>query len=101
MVFQGVVMITRQIRVSGRVHGVGYRDSLTYEAKSHGVAGWVRNRSDGSVEAVLQGPPAAVDAVMNWARRGPRLAQVTELRTSPPDSEFDRPYTEFERWPTV
>jgi acylphosphatase len=72
-------MVTRQIRVSGRVQGVGYRVSLQDEASRRGVTGWVRNRRDGTVEALLQGPPAAIDAVIAWARRGPPGAQVDGL----------------------
>lgn len=73
-------MVARQIRVSGQVQGVGYRVSLQDEANRRGVTGWVRNRRDGTVEALLQGPPAAVDAVIAWARRGPPGAHVDGLR---------------------
>ena len=69
-------MIARQIRVSGRVQGVGYRASLQDEADRRGVTGWVRNRRDGTVEALLQGPQAAVEAVIAWALRGPPGARV-------------------------
>jgi acylphosphatase len=72
-------MVARQIRVSGRVQGVGYRVSLQSEARKRGVNGWVRNRSDGSVEALLQGTPAAVEAVIAWARRGPMGAGVSDV----------------------
>ena len=49
-------MITRRLRIRGRVQGVGYRDALCDEARASGVSGWVRNRLDGSVEALFQGP---------------------------------------------
>ena len=94
-------MITRQIRVIGRVQGVGFRDGLGAEARRHGVAGWVRNRSDGSVQALLQGGLEAVDHVVEWARRGPPGARVSELRTEPLPGEFDRDYEGFEQWPTA
>ena len=80
-------MVARQIRVSGRVQGVGYRASLQDEARRRGVNGWVRNRSDGSVEALLQGAPEAVEALIAWARRGPPGARVSELVASAADAE--------------
>jgi acylphosphatase len=93
--------ITRHLRISGRVQGVGYRASLHAEASARSVAGWVRNRRDGTVEAVLQGSPAAVDAVLVWARRGPPGALVTNIDAQPAQGEFDRPYPGFEFLPTV
>jgi acylphosphatase len=94
-------MITRQISVSGRVQGVGFRDALQREASRLGVTGWVRNRADGSVEAVLQGSPEAVEKIIVWARRGPAAARVAAVRTGPPATEFDRTYPSFEFWPTT
>jgi len=94
-------MVTRQITVSGRVQGVGYRDALRRQAEALGVTGWVRNRSDGSVEALLQGSAEAVEALLSWARRGPPAARVGEIRTGPPAAEFDRGYSSFERWPSA
>ena len=94
-------MRTRQIRVSGRVQGVGYRYALRDEAERLGVAGWVRNRSDGSVEALVQGDAHAVQMLIAWARRGPRLAQVDELRDAAPQADFDRPYAGFQIWPSA
>ena len=72
-------MKTRQIRVTGRVQGVGYRDALRREALRLGVRGWVRNRRDGSVEALLQGEPDQLEALVAWARRGPPLAAVARV----------------------
>jgi len=92
-------MVTRQIHVKGRVQGVGYRDALRAQADTAGVRGWVRNRSDGSVEAVLQGSAQAVDAVIAWAHRGPAAARVIDVQVRDPAPEFDRPYSRFERWP--
>ena len=94
-------MVSRQILVSGVVQGVGYRDALRYQAEKRGVTGWVRNRSDGNVEALLQGSPEAVDSLLAWARRGPPAARVVELRTMPVAAEFDRAYARFERWPSL
>jgi acylphosphatase len=94
-------MATRQIRVSGRVQGVGYRDALRAEAVRLGVTGWVRNRADGTVEALLQGGDDSVKRLIDWARRGPPAARVTRLEEQPPAAEVDRPYSGFEHWPTL
>jgi acylphosphatase len=94
-------MMTRQIRVSGRVQGVGFREALCEEAARAGLTGWVRNRTDGTVEAVLQGDSAGVEKVLAWARRGPAAASVRDLAAAAPAAEFDRPYATFERWPTL
>jgi acylphosphatase len=71
--------IARRAVVHGRVQGVWFRDSARHEAEQHGVTGWVRNRSDGTVEAWLEGEPAAVDAVVTWLHAGPPRAQVTHV----------------------
>ena len=92
---------TRHLRIAGRVQGVGYRDALRTEALANGVAGWVRNCRDGTVEAVLQGAPAAVDAVVAWARRGPPAARVDGIDAQAAQGEFDRPYSGFEFLPTA
>jgi len=75
-------MVTRQIRVSGLVQGVGYRAAMLEQARNLGVSGWVRNRTDGTVEALLHGAPAAVEALLAWARRGPPAARVADIRIS-------------------
>lgn len=93
--------ITRHLRIAGRVQGVGYRDSLRREALANSVTGWVRNRRDGTVEAVLQGAPAAVDAVLDWARRGPAAARVTGIDAQAAQGEFDRPHRAFDCLPTA
>lgn len=71
--------ITRHLRITGRVQGVYYRASMTEEAIRLGLQGRVRNRKDGSVEALAQGPASAVQALIDWAHQGPRLARVDEV----------------------
>ncbi len=84
--------IARQVVVSGRVQGVYYRASTQQEARRLAVAGWVRNRPDGKVEAWLEGAPKAVEALLAWMSRGPEGARVTDLavtETTPrKDSDF-------------
>ena len=71
--------ITRHLRITGRVQGVYYRASMTEQATRLGLQGWVRNRQDGSVEALAQGPASAVQALVDWAHQGPRIARVDEV----------------------
>jgi len=68
--------VRRRVLVAGRVQGVWFRESCRDQAQAAGVAGSVRNLVDGRVEVVLEGPPAAVDEVVAWCRRGPRRARV-------------------------
>jgi acylphosphatase len=65
--------------VHGRVQGVGYRASLRAEALRLGLEGWVRNREDGTVEALVAGSAEGVDELLAWARTGPRFARVTAV----------------------
>ena len=65
--------------MTGRVQGVWFRDSCRREALARGVAGWVRNRADGSVEAVFEGPASAVAQMVAWCRVGPPRADVREI----------------------
>jgi acylphosphatase len=76
-----------RLRIAGRVQGVGYRAWLEREARSRGLRGWVRNRRDGSVEALAQGSPAALDALTMWARHGPPAARVADVDSSPGTEE--------------
>jgi len=77
------------LSIHGRVQGVAYRASLQAEAQRLGLAGWVRNRRDGSVEAVVSGPDTAVKQLLAWARRGPPLARVDRVDTSLVDGRFE------------
>jgi acylphosphatase len=70
----------RHVTIRGRVQGVGYRYFVEREAQSRDLEGWVRNRRDGSVEAVLAGPTDAVTAVIAACRRGPSSARVDVLQ---------------------
>jgi acylphosphatase len=70
------------LRIVGMVQGVGYRYALQHEARRLGLTGWVRNRGDGSVEAVARGSRQAVDALAAWSRRGPPAARVTDVTTT-------------------
>lgn len=70
---------TLHLLIHGRVQGVWYRDSMRREAERLGVSGWVHNRSNGTVEAMVQGEADTVDALVCWAQRGPQLAEVTHV----------------------
>jgi acylphosphatase len=71
--------IRRRVVVHGRVQGVFFRDSVRRRAAAAGVAGWVRNREDGTVEAVFEGPASAVEALVAFAQRGPARAVVERV----------------------
>jgi acylphosphatase len=88
--------VAKHLRISGRVQGVGFRYSMSEEAGRLGVTGWVRNRRDGTLEAVLDGATDAVDAILAWARRGPRGASVTHVEVTEIPESFER----FEMRPT-
>ena len=83
--------ITRHFSIEGRVQGVGYRWSMCYEAEKLGLTGWVRNRHDERVEALVHGPRKKVDALTVWVHRGPPSARVVLVRFD------DRPMTPEER----
>src|SRR5450755_1513461 len=89
--------VTLHLLISGRVQGVGFRYAFADEARSRKLRGWVRNRRDGSVEAIVAGPAAAVDAIVAWSRRGPAAAQVTAVETTVTEGDF----ASFEVAPTV
>jgi acylphosphatase len=67
------------VTIRGLVQGVGFRYATLRRARSRGVDGWVRNRADGSVEAVFEGAPDAVDSLVAWCRRGPSGARVDDV----------------------
>jgi len=83
--------------ITGRVQGVGYRFSLRQQALRLGLTGWVRNRHDGSVEAMVAGTPDAIAALAAWAHRGPPAAKVDAVTESPAEGDFDG----FELLPTA
>jgi acylphosphatase len=72
-------MRTLHLVIHGRVQGVAYRASMLREAERLSVAGWVRNRDDGAVEALIHGAPEAVDALLQWAHRGPKHARIDRV----------------------
>ena len=79
--------VRKRVVVSGRVQGVFFRDSLRERARAHGVAGWVCNRRDGSVEAVLEGETEAVDRVVRFCETGPPRASVSGVEVSDEEPE--------------
>jgi acylphosphatase len=82
-----------RVRVHGRVQGVFFRVTCAREARGRGVSGWVRNRADGDVDAVFEGAPGEVDAMLAWCRAGPAGAVVIAVETTeePPggDERFE------------
>src|SRR5205085_4585546 len=74
--------IRRRAVVQGRVQGVFFRDSTRERARAQGVAGWVCNRSDGALEAVLEGPAEAVERVLRFLETGPSRAEVSDVEVS-------------------
>jgi acylphosphatase len=80
-------MIRRRVVVHGQVQGVIFRDSTRRLAEQHGVAGWVTNRWDGSVEAVFEGEKGAVERLVAFSRKGPRGARVDRVEVTDEDPE--------------
>jgi acylphosphatase len=79
--------VAKRVVVHGDVQGVFFRDSTAKEAGKRGVAGWVTNRSDGAVEALFEGSPEAVDALVDFARNGPSRADVSDVEVSDVEPE--------------
>ena len=78
---------TVRLRITGRVQGVGYRLWMTRTAASQGLRGWVRNRTDGSVEAVVTGAPETVAAMIEAGRKGPIGAYVRDMTVTPDEDD--------------
>ena len=83
--------MARHLRIHGVVQGVGYRAGFAAQAQSLKLSGWVRNRIDGSVEAMIAGPAEALVAIIDWARCGPPFAQVREVLIEDADDTGYRP----------
>ena len=82
-------MEVRHLIVTGQVQGVGYRYSMVASARRLAVSGWVRNRRDGSVEAMVAGNAEAVAAIIDWARHGPAGAEVAHVAVELGTGHFD------------
>jgi len=92
-----MVKTVLRLEIRGRVQGVGYRWAMVEQARRLGLCGWVRNRRDGSVEAMVAGPADAVEQMVVWARQGPRSAVVSAVDVFADQGNFDA----FEQRPTV
>ena len=88
--------IVKHLMITGRVQGVGFRHFISRTAHELQVTGWVRNRHDGSVEAMIEGTAEAVHTLIERARRGPQRAMVTDFRVSEGHGNFER----FDMLPT-
>ena len=89
--------MAKRLLICGRVQGVNYRESMRWEAERLGVTGWVRNRRDGTVEAVVAGNASAVETIVAWAHRGPPSARVTSVVVTAEEGA----YAGFEQHPTA
>ena len=91
--------ITRRLRIRGQVQGVNLRETMRQRAEQLKVTGWVRNRLDGTVEAIVQGEAFAIDSIVEWARLGPAGARVDNVDVESADDEGD--YGAFDKLPTA
>ncbi|MDG5767679.1 acylphosphatase [Balneolales bacterium ANBcel1] len=84
-------IVTHLLHIHGRVQGVGFRNFVINHAQQRSVTGWIRNRSDGTVEAMLQGKPGDVGSVEAACRQGPAMAHVEHVERYPvdPDTVYD------------
>jgi acylphosphatase len=87
----------RRLLVTGMVQGVGYRYSMVMAARRFDVTGWVRNRYNGSVEAMVAGSAEGVAAMIDWARRGPAGAEVAHVAVELGNGDYES----FEQLPTT
>lgn len=88
--------VTKHLTIEGLVQGVGFRYFMQRRARGLGVTGWVRNRADGSVEAVVQGSADAIAAMIAQAKQGPRTARVMNVKVSDAAGQF----RDFDTLPT-
>lgn len=96
-----MALLTRRLFIHGRVQGVGFRWSLNAQANALGLAGWVRNWHDGSVEALVRGQPDAVEALTAWAWQGPPAARVDRvIARDEPDQDTPEVRGGFRQRPT-
>ena len=91
--------ITRRLRIRGQVQGVNLREAMRQRADQLKVTGWVRNRLDGTVEAIVQGEAFDIDSLVDWVRLGPPGARVDSVDVESADDEGD--HTFFDKKPTV
>jgi len=81
-------IIVKRLVIRGGVQGVGYRYSMLAQATRMGITGWVRNRRDGTVEAVVAGPVGDLESIVAWARRGPPGSTVTDVAVEDAQGNF-------------
>jgi len=84
------------LKIHGRVQGVFFRDSTRQKANSLGATGWVKNRNDGSVEAVAEGERETLEEFVQWCRQGPPSARVTEV-----EEDWQEPTGEFTKFSVI
>jgi acylphosphatase len=82
------MIATKHLRIHGLVQGVGFRAAMYREAIRLNVTGWVRNRNDGTVEAVIQGPEQSIAMMLAWTHRGPPGGRVDQVDVQPIDGVF-------------
>lgn len=93
------LQITRRLKIHGRVQGVFFRESMRQRAEQLNVTGWVRNRADATVEAVVQGDEFEVGRLIEWAQHGPDAAKVDRVEVE--SAEGEGRYGTFDKKPTL